>query len=104
MSATREPVLPPTWGDVLDQVQANLALTLERAEQRLQALAAPPAPTPPPAQPARWEAARARLDASVDEATRHVQEADVTLAAAEEALRAWLDASAAAQRTLAERA
>jgi hypothetical protein len=109
MAAAREPVLPPAWGDVLDQVQQSLALALGHADQRLQALAAPTEPAPAPAtfpadHQARCDAVRRQLDGSVEEATRRVEEADATLAAAEEALRTWLDASAAAQRTLADRA
>jgi hypothetical protein len=105
MPATREPVLPPAWGDVLDQVHASLAAALEHADQRIQALAAPAAPPAAlSSHQSRVDEARRQLDACVDEAARRVRDADAALAAAEEALRAWLHTSAAAQRTLAERA
>ena len=100
----REPVLPPAWGDVLDQVQQSLTSALERTDQRLQALETAPPATSPAQHHTRCDAARQQLDASVEAATRHVQDADTALAAAEEALRTWLHASAVAQRTLAERA
>ncbi len=101
MAAAREPVLPPTWGDVLDQVQQSLADALEQADHRLQALEAAPPTAVPPSPPAC--VAEGRLAARVDEAELQVADADAALAAAEEALRAWLDAGAAAQRTLAAR-
>jgi hypothetical protein len=98
---TREPVLPPAWGDVLDQVQQSLTGALEQADHRLQALSDAAAAAPPAAPDA---AARPRFDARLDAAERQVTDADAALAAAEEALRAWLDAGASAQRTLAARA
>ena len=108
--STREPGLPPSWGAVLDQVQQSLTLALERAEQRLQVLdaaanvAVPEASAALAQQQARCAAGRRQLDASVVEADRQVQDADAALAVAEETLRSWLHACAAAQRTLAERA
>lgn len=106
---TREPVLPPSWGEMLDQVQQSVTLALERADQRLRVLdaatvAAPASSAALAQQQVRCDEARRRLDASVDEAGRQVQDADAALAVTEESLRSWLHACAAAQRTLAERA
>ena len=51
MPSVRIPVLPPAWGDVLDQVQQSLTHALEHADRRLQTLeAALAAPTLPPHQ------------------------------------------------------
>src|SRR4051794_32835349 len=108
MAGVRVPVLPPEWGAVLDQVQQSLTQALAQTEQRLQALEALPttsisAPALPEHQ-ARCASARQQLDARVDGAAQQVEDTDAALAIVEEALRTWLHSSAAAQRTLAERA
>jgi hypothetical protein len=102
MATDSDPRLPPRWADVLARVEQTLKSALEAADRRDQAL-----PPPTPAVDLTEGLARFRermrgLGECTARAEPPVTSADRDLAAAEEALRAWLQAAEAARRKLAD--
>ncbi len=103
------PILPPDWTEVLGRVQQTLQEADAAAAQRVAALepATPGgelAPRPIAGLP-DLNQARGQFDqlaSYLDRATRIVSDADMALAAGEDALQSWLQASQAARRKLAD--
>ena len=106
MSADAEPTAPPRWGEVLARVEQALAVSVEAASRREQALQGMAASAQPAAVDLTEGLARFRerlrgLAERAAQAEQTVAAADAELAAGEEALREWFQAAAAARRSLA---
>jgi hypothetical protein len=109
-SSTSRPILPTDWTEVLARVQQTLQEADAAAAKRVEALETDPdsgrlrsrlASESAP----RLEQMRERVDnlaSYIDRAARAVSDADVGLAAGEDSLRSWLQASEAARRKLAD--
>jgi hypothetical protein len=98
-------VLPPAWMQVLEAMQQSLAQALAAAGEVPPEPAAGPAPAgrTPPWQPDldRLDRRLGQLEASSRRAEANAAAMDTELAAAAEALRQWLAATAANRQSLA---
>lgn len=102
-------VLPATWAQVLDQVEATLRVAESDAGQRGEAIRQfPSAPASDPERAASWQQRLERLQeqlqgwpAMLHQADQEAAEADGILQAAEEVLRDWLNAAEAWGQRLA---
>jgi hypothetical protein len=109
-SSTSRPILPADWTEVLGRVQRTLEEADAAAAKRLETLEgcsdSGHSPTGLASDLApRLEEVRGRVDSLgnyIDRAARTVSDADVALAAGEDALQTWLQASEAARRKLAD--
>ncbi|HLJ97534.1 MAG TPA: hypothetical protein VKU02_30520 [Gemmataceae bacterium] len=103
-------VLPATWAQVLDQVEATLRVAENEAGQRGEAIRQfASAPASDPERAASWQQSLERVQerlqgwpAMLHQADQEAAEADGVLQAAEEALRDWLNAAEALGQRLAK--